>query len=137
MPIPNKSLYAATKSFIYTFSQSLFYELRPLNIHVCCLCPGGTLTERVRRELGEKKLNRTKFCQSPEEVAAIAVEAMYRKKFRIIPGWYNRVLFWLSQTLPDAIKIQIIELAFKREAPKGNSPAYLASRLKPIALITR
>jgi hypothetical protein len=43
----------------------------------------------------------------------------------------------LSQTLPDAIKIQIIELAFKREAPKGNSPAYLASRLKPIALITR
>ena len=113
MPIPNKSLYAATKSFVYTFSQSLFYELRSANIHVSCLCPGGTLTERVRSEMSEKKLNRNLFCQSPEEVAKSGVTGLYEKRFRIIPGWYNQVLFWLAQTLPDFVKIQLITLAFK------------------------
>jgi uncharacterized protein len=125
MPIPNKSLYAATKSFVYSFSQSLFYELRHLNIHVGCLCPGGTLTERIRLDLAKQKLKRASFCQFPEEVAKYAVDKMYAKKFRIIPGWRNRILFWLSQLLPEFIKIQIIEMAFKTDGTK-TIPSQLA-----------
>jgi uncharacterized protein len=134
MPIPNKSLYAATKSFVYTFSQSLYYELRSSNIHVSCLCPGGTLTERVRSEMSEKNLKRNAFCQSPEEVAKTGVSGLYEKRFRIIPGWYNRVLFWLSQILPDFVKIQLITLAFRTDQPKAGDLRISVSYFKSYAL---
>jgi uncharacterized protein len=137
MPIPNKSLYAATKSFVYSFSQSLFYELRHLNIHVSCLCPGGTLTERIRIDLAKQELKHVNFCQSPEEVAKYAVDKMYTKQFRIIPGWHNRTLFRLSQLLPEFIKIQIIEIAFKTRPAKSIRGRLSVSPVTSIALMTR
>jgi uncharacterized protein len=136
MPIPNKSLYAATKSFVYAFSQSLFYELRDINIHVSCLCPGGTLTERIRVDLAKQRLKRTNFCQSPEQVAKYAVNKLYKKRFRIIPGWYNRILFWFSQVLPDFLKIQIIEMAFKTNELKTSPDNISTSTVKSIAVMT-
>ena len=123
MPIPSKSVYAATKSFVYTFSHSLYFELKSFNIHVSCLCPGGTLTERVKKSLHENQINRNSFCQLPEEVAVEAVKQMYQKQFRIVPGWQNKLLYWFSQALPDFIKIRIIQTAFKssRQNPLPDS----------------
>jgi short-subunit dehydrogenase len=118
MPIPSKSLYAATKSFVYSFSHSLYFELKPHNIHVSCLCPGGTSTEGSQA-IDENNLNKSSFCQSPEAVAAEAVRKLFRKRFRIIPGWRNRMLYWLSQTLPEALKIKIITSVFKKKQAHG------------------
>ena len=44
IPIPNKAVYTATKSFVFTFSAALGLELKHFQIHVSCLCPGGTVT---------------------------------------------------------------------------------------------
>ena len=114
MPMPNKSLYAASKSFVYSFSHSLYVELKHTSIHVSCLCPGATLTERVLQMLEEKKVNRKGFCQRPETVAAAGIKGLYLKHFRIIPGLHNRFLFLLSQVLPDWLKLLIIHIAFKQ-----------------------
>ena len=113
MPIPNKALYAATKSFVYAFSHSLYFELKQASIHVGCLCPGGTLTERVQHLMDQKKVNRRGFCQRPEAVAAEGIRGLYQKQFRIIPGRQNRFLYWLSQILPEVIKMLIIRIAFR------------------------
>ncbi len=102
MPIPNKSVYAATKSFVYAFSSALRLELLADKIHVCCLCPGGTVTsaevqERASRLGGFSQA----FVQQPGVVARAAVLGMFRQKRIIIPGWHNKVLFIIRQMLPE------------------------------------
>ncbi len=37
--VPKIAAYSATKSAIVSYSQSLYKELLPFNIKVCCLCP--------------------------------------------------------------------------------------------------
>lgn len=138
MPLPSKSVYAATKSFVYAFSYSLYFELKYQHIHVSCLCPGGTLTERVRQSMAKHHLKRQKFCQLPEEVALKAVRSLYAKRFRIIPGVQNQVLYWLSRTLPRFIKIFLIKVAFPPERD-SRTPAIgvYPSLMRAFALLNR
>jgi short-subunit dehydrogenase len=86
---------------------------------VSCLCPGGTSTESSQA-IDENNLNQSSFCQSPEAVAVEAVRGLFKKQFRIVPGWRNRLLYWLSQTLPEAIKIMIIKSVFKKKRSQEN-----------------
>jgi short-subunit dehydrogenase len=44
-PVPYFSVYAATKSFVLSFSEGLHEELKPHGVLVSCLCPGPTETE--------------------------------------------------------------------------------------------
>lgn len=44
-PIPFMSVYAATQSFLHSFTLALREELKPFNISVSCLCPGPTATD--------------------------------------------------------------------------------------------
>lgn len=44
-PVPKIAAYSATKAAIVSYSQSLYHELLPLNIQVCCLCPSVVDTD--------------------------------------------------------------------------------------------
>lgn len=46
-PLPGFSVYAATKSFVQSFTRSLRWELRSRGIHVTAVCPGWVKTEFV------------------------------------------------------------------------------------------
>jgi uncharacterized protein len=113
MPLPQKTVYSATKSFVYAFSDSLRFELKQIGVHVSCLCPGGTLTERIKESLTAEQKKRQSFFQTPECVAEYAVAKLLKKKFRIIPGWRNKLLYCLSQALPEFLKIMLINVCFK------------------------
>ena len=102
--IPFKAVYSATKSFVYSFSASLRLELLRDNIHVACLCPGGTLTSQRFRDILKKSNGRgERFLQLPDAVAHTAIEGLFRKKFRIIPGFHNRMMLLLYGLLPEKI----------------------------------
>jgi uncharacterized protein len=129
MPIPNKSVYAATKSFVYSFSSALRYELLPHGIVVSCLCPGPTLTNKTVRD-GIKTVQVNKrMVQSAEEVAREAVEGMLQRQYRIIPGRVNKVLYTVRQLLPDSLVGWILYKLFRdtptvspvRDAPQVSS----------------
>jgi uncharacterized protein len=136
LPLPQKSVYAATKSFIYSFSDSLRHELGHDNISVSCLCPGGTMTERVKSSLTGSMNRKKSFFQSPEEVAAEAVAGMYRKQFRIIPGWRNRVMFRVSRILPEFIKMTLIRICFSCATKNNRTTEVVASTpFKTFALL--
>ena len=126
-PIPGKSVYAASKSFVYAFSHSLYLELKATPIHISCLCPGGTMTPKVESFLKEMKGRRKGFCQMPEDVAKVAVKQLYKKRFRIVPGMSNRFLYWLSQILPMPVKVLIIQSVFKKSSPP---PSRMYPRLR-------
>lgn len=122
MPIPNKSVYAATKSFVYTFSAILKAELSRDNISVSCLCPGGTRTSEKILAHARAVAGSRYFMQSAEAVAREAVEGLFTRKFRIIPGWHNKIFFTLLHVLPGSCVRWILEQAFARKE-ESNSPS--------------
>lgn len=115
MPIPNKSVYVATKSFVYTFSAILKAELRRDNISVSCLCPGGTRTSEKILAHARAVAGSRFFMQDPEAVAREAVAGLFRRKFRIIPGWHNKAFYTLLHVLPGSCVRWILEQAFARQ----------------------
>src|SRR5213075_2432233 len=45
LPIPDLTVYAATKAYVTSFSEALRAELRGTGVSVCALCPGPVHTE--------------------------------------------------------------------------------------------
>lgn len=118
--IPYKAVYSATKSFVYSFSAALRLELAASGISVSCLCPGSTLTSlRVRKILERTSGKNSLFTQTPEAVAITAVEEMFRKRFRIVPGFHNKLLLCFARVLPEAVTNQILMRMFQ---PRENPP---------------
>lgn len=98
--VPGLAVYAATKSFLLSFSRGLQYELRKTSISVTVVSPGGTATEFASRaRLSEKAVKAgEKLNMTAEAVASLAVKAMFARKTELITGWLNKVgaaLVWL------------------------------------------
>jgi short-subunit dehydrogenase len=92
-PVPYLSMYAASKSFVDSFTKGLQIELKKYakNISVTCLLPGTTDTGFI--DVGgfndKIKTMAKKVEMSPEAVATIAVKGMFNKKYEVIPGAVN------------------------------------------------
>ncbi|HQS54949.1 MAG TPA: SDR family oxidoreductase [Sediminibacterium sp.] len=98
--VPGLSLYAASKSFVLNFSRGLQFELKDTGITVTTVCPGGTDTDFANRaQLGPKAVKAgEKLNLSPEDVAKLAIDAMYAGKTELITGFLNKLgaaLVWL------------------------------------------
>ncbi|MGH9376884.1 MAG: SDR family NAD(P)-dependent oxidoreductase, partial [Terriglobia bacterium] len=71
-PLPYTSVYAASKSFVTSFSTGLAEELRPYGVKVVTLCPGPTRTRFF--EAGKYRPIRLRGgMQPPEEVVEVAL----------------------------------------------------------------
>jgi uncharacterized protein len=127
MPLPYKSVYAATKSFVLTFSRSLQMELKPYNIHVSCLCPGPTSTQSMRERNQSQKIGEGSLIKTPEEVASSAIAGLFKKQGLIIPGWRNRFLIRLGRVLPFSVKSYILKRIFKEGVKEEHGDAPSAS----------
>ncbi len=98
--VPGLTVYAATKSFMLSFSRGLQYELRKSNIAVTAVSPGGTATDFGNRaNLGDKAVKAgEKLNMTAGAVARIAVDAMFARKTETITGFINKLgaaLVWL------------------------------------------
>jgi short-subunit dehydrogenase len=103
--IPCLSVYAASKSFVLSFSRGLYQELKSSNVSVTCVSPGPTNTAFVQRaNLGKKGLEAAeKVNMQPQEVAEIAVKALFNKKQEVITGVLNKLGTFMSWLLPKAL----------------------------------
>jgi short-subunit dehydrogenase len=112
--IPGKTVYAASKAYVYFFSRSLRLELKPHNILVSVLCPGGTdsneKTIAINKEL---KGMAKRSILMPEHVAKEAINAMLKGRARIIPGFINKLSYHVSRLVPEFIQQLFITNAFK------------------------
>lgn len=77
-PLPNSSLYCASKAAVNSLSRSLRLELRTDNIRVTLVYPGLTATEFGQVRLGEKGTNRFGLRGAPPERVAAAIVAAIR-----------------------------------------------------------
>ena len=100
--IPGMSIYAATKSFLLSFSRGLRYELRNSSISVTAVCPGATDTNFPdRAKVGEKaRKAAAKVNMTPEEVSRIAMKAMFDKKAEVVAGAVSKASAYMAWLLP-------------------------------------
>ncbi|MEP6711486.1 MAG: SDR family NAD(P)-dependent oxidoreductase [Ferruginibacter sp.] len=114
-PLPKKQVYGATKSFIYYFSNSLRKELKKDRVYVSVLCPGPMNTNSSVRsviENGNWLIRNSSF--SPEKVAPIAIDGLFRKKQVIVPGKLNKCYIIVFSLLPDFIKSLITNRSMQK-----------------------
>ena len=104
--IPGLNIYAATKSFVLSFSRGLNYELRNTSVSVSVACPGATDTNFANRAnaTSEKAQKLAKqFNMQPSEVAKIIVAGMFAKKIEIVVGFVNKLGVFLAWILPKRL----------------------------------
>lgn len=91
--VPGLSLYAASKTFVLSFSRGLHYELRHTNVRVTTVCPGGTETDFANRANLNDKARKAgaKLNMTAEKVAKMAIDAMYAGKTEKITGFINQL----------------------------------------------
>lgn len=98
------TLYAASKSLLIKFSQSLHLELLGEGVHVTALCPGFTFSEF-------HDVNGTRAMVSAstppwmwlgaDEVAAAGYEAVEAGRAVSVPGAPNKAVAALAKVMPD------------------------------------
>ncbi len=113
--MPAMALYAATKSFILSFTRALRYELKESNVAVTCLSPGPTDTDFASRagldmltELADK------FNMPATTVARIGLQGMFNKKAEIIPGFINKLSAAGATFLPKRLIERISASIYKK-----------------------
>jgi uncharacterized protein len=114
-PLPFKTIYSATKSFVYSFSRSMYFELEHDKVQVSCLCPGPVATNgqvvETNRQLGWKARY---FTMNAQKVAEVAMDNMLKGKFLIIPGWENKLLTFVGKIIPEFILLRLMARTFKK-----------------------
>lgn len=103
--VPFMSLYAASKSFVLSFSRGLSQELKRTSVSVTCVSPGPTDTDFPNRaELKDKaRKAAAKFHVPPQPVAALAVKAMFARRRELIIGFVNKLAAFLAWLAPKGI----------------------------------
>jgi short-subunit dehydrogenase len=99
-PIPYASLYAATKSFLTSFSLGLREELRSSSVSVVTLCPGRILADSHN---GASRNGNRKYgfaYQSPEDVVQDALESLGNGGGLVVPGFANKLSVFAQRLIP-------------------------------------
>ncbi|MNX83363.1 putative oxidoreductase [compost metagenome] len=101
--VPTLAVYSATKAFVLCFTRALRFELAQTSISVTCFSPGPVDTGFAARA-GLNPFNKMaeKFNMQPDEVAKMAVKAMFSKKSEVIPGFTNIISVYANRVLPKA-----------------------------------
>lgn len=111
VPFPYKTVYGATKSFIYSFTVALREELRGNKVNVSALCPGSVPTNPRIREGTEKAgwLWKISILQA-EQVARIGLDSLEKNRRVTVPGPVNKFYKSLCFVLPIFLKMKIMTL---------------------------
>ncbi len=105
---PSFSLYAASKAYVNSFSQSLDAELKDDKIRVFVACPGQVDTNFGKNAGRTTPKEQSKFAMNPQEAAK---ELIYQLKHDIpfhTFDWRTRYLIFVSKWLPNKLIQKIL-----------------------------
>ncbi len=117
LPIPEFNVYAATKAYVTSFSESLRAELRDTGVTVTALCPGPVHTEFgdvAKRPGGEPERGPEFVYVSVEKTVRDALAAVEADKPIVIPGLAMKLGMFLVRITPMPILRLARRLGAKR-----------------------
>jgi short-subunit dehydrogenase len=110
-PYPTISHYAATKAYLRSFAQSLWYELRGTGVSLTTVFPSAVDTPFYNLKAEHRRwLLRLGLMLSAEEVARKALRAMFRGRRRSLPGAWTKVEAAVCACLPAWALLPVLKL---------------------------
>lgn len=104
--MPRMSVYAASKSYILSWSEALHFELRGTGVRCVCLCP-GPVDSRFFDAAGMQKPPAIFSMQAPTEAARAGLRAYRRSASHSMSGLLPRTLAWLTRITPRMISAAV------------------------------
>ncbi|MEQ9365243.1 MAG: SDR family NAD(P)-dependent oxidoreductase, partial [Leptospirales bacterium] len=93
IPVADLNVYCATKAFVTSFSEALWYQQRERDVFVMALCPGATSTKFDERSGADYDKIPKAMIQSADAVVAYALKKLeQRRKPTVISGFMNRFM---------------------------------------------
>ena len=122
LPGPFMADYYASKAFVNSFSQALWYELRGTGVTVTVSCPGATATEFAQVAGSDKSRLFQAGAMGATQVATHAYRAMMRGKRVAIPGLFNKLQMQSLRLSPSAVLLGIAGAMNRVTATKALPP---------------
>jgi uncharacterized protein len=109
-PLPGSAVYAASKSFVLSFSEAIRTELRGSGVTVTAVCPGPVKTEftEVAGVSGVEDRTPGVVWMSAEEIARHAIDGAARDRRVVVPGAINRATALAGQHSPRSVALPLI-----------------------------
>lgn len=115
-PTAYKTVYPASKAYLYSLSMGLHAEYKKRGLHVSVVCPGAMATSpeicaRIERQGFWGKLT----LKSPERIARKCISGLLRGRREIVVTPFS----WLfAKIVPNRIKVPILSKIVRKEAEK-------------------
>ena len=115
-PYPTISHYAATKAYLKSFGQSLWYELRDKGVSVTVVYPSAVDTPFYNLDGKMRRVLLTLGLMLPAEaVARKGLRAMFRSRRESLPGFWTKLEAAICAVLPAWALLPILKIpAVKR-----------------------
>lgn len=110
LPQPKFAIYAATKSFVLSYSRALHAELRHRDIAVTAVCPGPVKTEffDIAETTGKIPLYKQLAMADPKKVVKLAIRDSMMGKRVSVYGPVMKSFRVLSKVVPHEALLQIM-----------------------------
>ena len=106
-PLPCSAVYAASKSFVTSFTEALWLETKGTGVRVLNLCPGLTKTDfGIRAKL--RDFHKDPFAEEPKEVVETAFRGLGRNTPTVISGFRNRLIVLFMRLLPHRFLLWLV-----------------------------
>lgn len=110
MAMPSIQTYNATKAFIYNFSKSLWYELKPKGVNITVMTPGAVDTALFGLAPNLRRLAvNLRVSIPPEKLVKRALRSMFCGKKADMPGVINHLFTPILKHTPDWLVFFVIK----------------------------
>lgn len=115
-PVPDLAVYAATKAYVTSLSESLHEEVRGADVTVTALCPGLTRTEfiSVSNSDGEADRFPSFAWTSVDQVARAGLDGVAAGRAVAVPGLQYRLMAAGVDVTPREVRRRITRLVQRR-----------------------
>lgn len=111
LPQMRFAIYAASKSFVLSFSRALDYELKDRRISVTAVCPGPVKTPffDIAEEEGYTLFIKKFFMAKPEKVVAYALKCAKERRQISVYGLPMKGMHLISKAFPHRLVLEIYD----------------------------
>lgn len=114
-PMPYKTVYPASKAFVYSFSRGLNSELKNTGISVSVAHPSGMRTNaHSTNSIDNHNFIIRSTTLSVNRVAQICIRGMLSRKKLIIPGFLNKLSWLLLKITPEWFRLKLMRASIQK-----------------------
>jgi short-subunit dehydrogenase len=115
-PLPFKTIYPASKAFIYSFSRGLSRELKGTGVRVVVVAPGPFISNAdVASRIGKQGILARLGVLTTGEISRQAFSGADHGHEVIVPGIWNKFNRNLMRWVPEKFRLSLMASVFKRE----------------------